>query len=468
MDLKLYNTLSHKKELFEPLKKIVGLYTCGPTVYNFQHLGNYRTYIFEDTLKRVLLFNAFRVKHVMNITDVGHLTDDADNGEDKMEKGSRREGKSAWKIADFYTADFKKDIAELNIIEPTVWCKATDHIKEQIALVTTLQKKGYTYETTDGIYFNTTRFPSYGELVRLKKQELQAGTRVAMGEKKNEHDFALWKFTRPGEKRQMEWNAFRHKGFPGWHIECSAMSIKYLGKQFDIHCGGVDHMSVHHTNEIAQSECATGKHPWVRYWLHGEFLLIGADGAAGDGAGEKMAKSGENFITLATLKQKGISPLAYRYLLLQTHYRKQLAFSWQALRSAESGLQNLYQTIARYDKPKIGCAEFEKNFKNAINDDLNMPQALALMWRLIKSDYPSSAKLKTLFEFDKVLGLNIKAEWKRRNQKVPKRVMQLVHEREKARLEKNWQRSDELREALEHTGYRVEDTPHGPVTVKMV
>ncbi|MEK7623556.1 MAG: cysteine--tRNA ligase, partial [Patescibacteria group bacterium] len=335
--LTLYNTLTRRKETFEPLRdKAVGLYTCGPTVYNYAHIGNLRTYIFEDILKRALVANGYDVRHVMNITDVGHLTDDADFGEDKMEKGAKREDKSAWEIAEFYTQAFKKDVQELNILPPDIWCKATDNIAEQIAMVQTLIDKGVTYETADGIYFDTTKISDYGKLARLRAQTLQPGKRVEMGEKRNPHDFALWKFSPTGEKRQMEWEAFGRKGFPGWHIECSAMSIKYLGEQFDIHCGGIDHVPIHHTNEIAQSETATGKKPWVRYWLHGEFLNI---------AETKMAKSGENFITLQTIKDRGISPIAYRYFLLQTHYRKQLNFSWEALQAAETGLGNLRDQV---------------------------------------------------------------------------------------------------------------------------
>ncbi len=314
--LKLYNTRTREKEVFKPLHSTtVGLYTCGPTVYNYVHLGNLRSYLFEDILKRTLKRLKFTVQHVMNITDVGHLTDDADQGEDKMEKGAAREGKTAWEVAAFFTDACKRDMADLNILEPSIWCRATDHIPEQIALVKTLIDKGYTYETTDGIYFDTTKFPRYGDFAHLDTQSLQAGVRVDMGEKKNPHDFALWKFSPPGSTRQMEWVAFGKMGFPGWHVECSAMAMKYLGEQFDIHCSGIDHIPVHHTNEIAQSEAATGVTPWVRFWLHNEFLSVGK---------EKMSKSGENFVTLQTIKDKGHSTLAFRYFILQAHYRKQL------------------------------------------------------------------------------------------------------------------------------------------------
>jgi len=292
--LALYNTLTRKKEEFKSLKKNeVSLYTCGPTVYNFAHIGNLRTYIFEDLLKRVLLYNKNKIKHVMNITDVGHLTSDADTGEDKIEAASKKEHKTAWQIAEFYTKAFKDDMKKLNLLPPSVWCKATDHIKEQIKWVQDLEKAGYTYKTADGIYFNTSKFKDYGKLALLEKQQLQAGKRVAMGDKKSPTDFALCKFSSPEEKRQMEWNSPWGKGFPGWHIECSVMATKYLGKQFDIHCGGVDHIPIHHTNEIAQTEALTKK-KWVNYWLHGEFLILEE---------EKMSKSKGNILTLSVVEE---------------------------------------------------------------------------------------------------------------------------------------------------------------------
>jgi len=287
--LKIYNTLTKKTEEFKSITdRKVDLYTCGPTVYHYAHIGNLRTFVFEDILKRVLEYNNYQVNHVMNITDVGHLTDDADNGEDKMEKGSKREGKTAWEIAKFYTEAFQKNLKELNIESPTTWCKATDNIPEQIALVQTLIDKGFTYKTNDGIYFDTTKLSDYGKLANLANQELEAGARVDMGEKKNPHDFALWKFSNSNEQRQMEWEAFGKKGFPGWHIECSAMSSKYLGHHFDIHCGGIDLIPVHHTNEIAQSEAAFDEKPWVNYWMHGEFIVLKND--------EKMSNKSDDVL----------------------------------------------------------------------------------------------------------------------------------------------------------------------------
>lgn len=453
-NLKLYNTLTRTIETFKPIiDQKVGLYTCGPTVYDYAHIGNLRTYVFEDILRRTLTAYGYDVKHVMNITDVGHLSGDDDTGEDKMEKGAKREGKTAWEIAEFYTTAFQSHTLALNILPPDLWCKATDHISEQIAQVQTLIDKGYTYETTDGIYFDTTKFPQYGEMALLYKQKLQAGVRVELGEKKNAHDFALWKFSSPNEKRQMEWEAFGRMGFPGWHIECSAMSMKYLGNHFDIHCGGVDHIPVHHTNEIAQAECAGANHPWVNYWLHGEFLLID---------NSKMSKSDNNFITLDTLIEKGYSPLAYRYFLLQAHYRKQLSFSWDALDATEKGLKNLYRTIQSLGE-SIGNVDktYVSKFTEQLTDDLNTPQALAVLHEMLKSDLPKEVKLATAYEFDKILGLGLNSTQKN-DSEIPDAVKKLLEERETARKEKNWVLSDELRDKIISLGFEIEDAPEGP------
>ena len=296
MILKLYNTLTRKKEVFKPIRKgEVGMYTCGPTVYWYQHIGNLRTYIFSDILKRVLIYNGYKVKQVMNVTDVGHLTSDSDEGEDKIEKAAKKEGKKAQDIADFYLKIFKEDFKKLNISEPDIWCRATKHIKEQIELIKKLEKKGFTYKTSDGVYFDTSKLKDYSKLARLKIENLQAGKRVAIGEKKNKTDFALWKFSKQPGKRQQEWKSPWGIGFPGWHIECSAMSSKYLGKQFDIHTGGEDHIPVHHTNEIAQSEAAFGKKPWVKFWIHGAYLTF---------SGEKMSKSKGAIATISDLENQ--------------------------------------------------------------------------------------------------------------------------------------------------------------------
>jgi len=460
MKIKLFNTLTKQVEEFKPIKKnMVGLYTCGPTVYNYAHIGNLRTYVFEDILKRVLKYNDYKVNHVMNITDVGHLTDDADAGEDKMEKGSKREGKKALDVARFFTEAFENDLEDLNILSPNIWCKATDHIEEQKNFIKKLEKKGFTYTTSDGVYFNTSKLKDYGKLANLQNQELQAGKRIDMGEKKNQTDFALWKFSPKKETRQMEWESPWGIGFPGWHIECSAMSEKYLGKTFDIHCGGIDHIPVHHTNEIAQGEGKNGKIP-ANYWIHGEFLVINKG---------KMAKSDDNFLTLQTLKDKNINPLAYRYFLLQTHYRKQLDFSWQALKAAQTGLNNLYSKARELKNstvviPTAVEGSLKNKFTDFINDDLNIPNALALIWESIKK---KEIDLKTLLEFDEVLGLNIRNNLEESKEEIPKNIQKITDERKKARKNKDWEKSDELRDKLQELKYKVEDVNGGQKITKL-
>jgi len=471
MALKLYNTLSRKKEVFRPLKdKKVGLYVCGPTVYWFAHVGNLRTYIFEDVLKRVLEYNGYRVKHIMNITDVGHLTSEADTGEDKIEIGAKREKKTAWQIAKFYTQVFKKDIKRLNIKPPTFLPRATDHIKEQIELIKILEQKGFTYKIKDGIYFDALKLKTYGRLWP-KKMKIKAGIRVEMVPgKKNPKDFALWKFTPAGVKRQMEWNSPWGQGFPGWHTECVVMAVKYLGVPFDIHCGGIDHILIHHTNEIAQSEAAFSK-ILAKFWLHGEFLTL---------KGGRMGKSEGNIIILEDLVKKGFNPLAYRYLCLGTHYRKRLTFSWKALKSAQNSYERINELIAREDDKKIN-KKYLKEFIKAINDDLNMPRALSILWNLLR-DVKAYGKRNTAKEMDKVLGLNIRPEIiirppvgkiKIRGEspvikvikgprETPKNIIKILKDREKARNEKNWQKADELRQKIKKFGYLIEDTKEGP------
>ena len=457
MSLTFYNTLTRKKEEFKPIKPPgVGLYTCGPTVYNYAHIGNLRTYVFEDILKRVLTYNGYKVNHVMNITDVGHLTSDADVGEDKMEKGARREGKSAWDIAKFYTQAFLKDLKELNILDSDKYPRATDHIEEQVDIIEKLEKKGFTYKTSDGVYFDTSRLKDYGKLAKLDIEHLKAGARIEVGEKKSDTDFALWKFSpnppAGGEKRQMEWPSPWGVGFPGWHIECSAMATKYLGQPFDIHCGGVDHIPVHHTNEIAQSEAAFDK-PLANFWLHGEFLII-SEG--------KMAKSGENFITLQALKDKGFAPLAYRYLLLQTHYRKQLTFSWEALTASQNALRHLYELF--YDQgPADGNSrpnqEYKAKFLTIISEDLDVPGALALAWEILKDpNLKPEDKKATLLDFDQVFGLRLKEiSW----QPMPEKIQKMINEREEARQKNDFKTSDKLRDEIKNAGYEIEDTKEG-------
>jgi cysteinyl-tRNA synthetase len=459
----LYNSLSRSKEEFVPIREQqAGLYTCGPTVYNFAHIGNLRTYIFEDILKRVLLYNGYRVRHIMNITDVGHLTGDRDMGEDKMEKGSQREGKTAWEIAEFYTLAFKNDIEQLNILEPDIWVKATDTIDEQIALIKTLQEKDYTYQTSDGIYFDTSKFKDYTKLSHQDIDSLQEGARVEKNpEKHNLTDFALWKFSPPGVQRQMEWESPWGIGFPGWHIECSAMSMKYLDAQLDIHCGGTDHIDVHHTNEIAQSEAATGE-KFFNFWMHGAFLIIAG--------GKKMAKSDGNFLTLenAFLK-KDVSPLVYRFASFQTHYRKPMEYSEESVQAARNGLlhlQNQVRQVAQNGAGQRGSASeaFKAKFLEKVNDDLNMPRALAVVQEMLKSDISDADKFATIMDYDRVLGLSL--DRVNQSEALPEAVQKLVDDRQAARAAKDWARSDQLRDAIQDMGYAVQDAKDGMKVIK--
>jgi cysteinyl-tRNA synthetase len=457
----IYNTLSKEKEEFKPITpNQAGLYTCGPTVYNFAHIGNLRTYLFEDWLKRALYYNGYKVNHVMNVTDVGHLVGDGDAGEDKMEKGATREGKTAWEIADFYFEAFKKDLVALNIIMPTIWCKATDNIPEQIALIELLEKKGFTYITSDGVYFNTNKFPKYNQLSHLKLEDLEEGARVEKNEeKKNPTDFALWKFSPQGVKRQMEWVSPWGLGFPGWHIECSAMSLKFLGSERDIHCGGIDHINIHHTNEIAQSEAATGE-KFFNYWMHGAFLNVAG--------GKKMAKSADNFLTIDNaLVRKGLMPLAYRYAAASVHYRKPMEYAEESLRQAQNALNNLIKQVASLGDEKGEVSKlWRDSFLLAVNDDLNIPQALAITQDLLKSDLESSAKLATVLDFDKVLGFNLDQAKsfvvsEITFSELPTEVQALALARETARKNKDFNESDRLRDEIKSRGYAVEDTKDG-------
>jgi cysteinyl-tRNA synthetase len=452
MELHLFDTFTRSIRKFEPLHPPeVGLYTCGPTVYDYAHIGNLRTYIFEDILRRVLEFNGYTVKHVMNITDVGHLVSDADTGEDKMEKGSRRTGKTAWEIAEFYTQAFKDDLRHLNIKEPMIWCRATDHIPEQIALIQCIEAKGYTYRTSDGIYFDTSKLPDYGHLARLDIQGLQAGARVDLGEKRNVTDFALWKFSPANEQRQMEWDSPWGKGFPGWHIECSAMSAKYLGEFFDIHCGGEDHIMVHHPNEIAQTQACHGTR-LANFWMHGYFLQF-------DEA--RMAKSAGTFLRVQTLIERGIDPLAYRFFCLGAHYRSKLNFNWESLQGAATALDRLRTAAHEWGEPGALNQTYVDKFLEQVNDDLNMPRALAVTWELVKSDLPSATKKATLLHFDNVFGLKL-AEWKPVKTVVPETILALVEQRQQARKEKRWKDADALRAQVHAAGFEIEDTPQGP------
>ena len=463
MKLQLYNSLARRKEEFKPVQPgAVGLYTCGPTVYNFAHIGNLRTYIFEDILKRVLQYTGYRVKHVMNITDVGHLTGDRDMGEDKMEKGALREGRTAWEIAEFYTRAFKTDIENLNILPPDIWIKATDTIDDQIELIETLEQRGYTYSTGDGVYFDTARFKDYTKLSHQKLESLQEGARVEKNpEKRNPTDFALWKFSPQGVQRQMEWDSPWGVGFPGWHIECSAMSMKFLGDQLDIHCGGSDHIDVHHTNEIAQSEAATGKN-FFNCWMHGAFLIIAG--------GKKMAKSEGNFLTLdhAFIKA-GIHPLVYRFAAFQTHYRKPMEYSDESVQAARNGLSHLQNQVREIagggvDPENMISAEHQNKFLEAVNDDLNMPRALAAVQGLLKSSISDRQKYTTILDFDRVLGLDL--DTLDQPEDLPSEVKELVEERQRAREAREWEASDRLRDEIQALGYMVQDTPEGMKVIK--
>ena len=463
MKLHLYNTLTRRKEEFVPIKaNSVGLYTCGPTVYNYAHIGNLRTYIFEDILKRVLVYNEFDVKHVMNITDVGHLTGDRDMGEDKLEAGARREGKSAWDIAEYYTDAFKRDMRQLNIQDPTIWCKATDTIPEQIELIRQLETKEFTYQTSDGIYFDTAKFGNYAQLSSQNLDALQEGARVEKNpEKRNPTDFALWKFSPKGVQRQMEWDSPWGIGFPGWHIECSAMAMKFLDDQLDIHCGGTDHIDVHHTNEIAQSEAATGN-KFFNFWMHGAFLIVAG--------GKKMAKSEGNFLTLDnTFIKRHINPLAYRYAVFQTHYRKPMEYSEESLQAGRNGLQHLQNQVRQISedgKVAVGevSAEYRDKFLDAINDDLNMPRAMAAVQAMLKSSLSNNEKYATMLDFDQVLGLDLDALDK--SEEIPSEVQQLVEDRIKARQAKDWEASDRLRVEIQALGYIVQDSKDGMKVIK--
>lgn len=458
MTLKIFNTLGRKLEVFKPLKdKEVGFYSCGPTVYWYQHIGNMRSYIFADILKRVLAYNGYKVNHVMNYTDVGHLTSDADEGEDKMEVAAKREHKTAKEIAEHYAKVFEDDKKKLNILKQDITCKASEHIKEQIEMIKALEKKGYTYKTEDGIYFDTSKFKDYGKLALLKVEGLEAGKRIEVGEKQNKTDFALWKFSEQPGKRQQEWESPWGIGFPGWHIECSSMSSKYLGQQFDIHTGGEDHIPVHHTNEIAQSEAAFGKKPWVKYWLHGAFLMF---------KGEKVSKSKGGLYTISELEEQGYNPLDYRYMCLLTHYRKPLEFSMESLNAAKSAFERLKNKVIELKKESTSkgkdmAENYKKEFLDIIDEDLNVPRAMGLLWDVLKDDnIGSKEKLDLIFDFDKIFGLGLD-KIKEEKVLIPKEVEELVKKRENARKNKDFASSDKLRDEIKKKGYIIEDSREG-------
>jgi len=460
--LVLYNTRTRSKEIFEPIEAgHARVYTCGPTVYAPQHIGNLRSQLLADLLKRALLAQGYRVTHVINITDVGHLTDDADAGEDKVERAAAERGETAAEIAAEYTEQWLRDRARVGCLAPEVLCRATEHVADQIALIEVLEHKGFSYRIDDGIYFDTSKFPRYAEFARLDLDaQIGAGRIGDVPGKRNPADFALWKFAASGVRRQQEWDSPWGRGFPGWHIECSAMSRRYLGNQFDIHTGGVDHIGVHHTNEIAQSECADGVHPWVRFWLHGEFL---------DFRGEKMSKSTGNLCVLDDLIDRGIAPLAFRYFSLQAHYRQQQTFTDEAIEAAATGYDRLVAHSTELRGAEGDCRENEleplrERFWDAVRDDLNAPRALAVTWEAVRSEgLASAARWALLREFDGFLGLDLQTAIPRaQTTECDPRIDALVAEREAARAARNFAESDRIRDLLAAEGVVIEDTAEGP------
>lgn len=456
MDIYFYNTLTKKKEVFQPIdSREVKIYSCGPTVYKDATIGNMRTNIFQDVLRRVLRYNGYKIKHVMNITDVGHLVSDGDEGEDKMLKSAREEHKTPLEIAKHYTKLFFNDLESLNIETPEVVCKATEHIKEMLEYVKELMKNGYAYETSTAIYFNISKLDQYPILSNLNVEEQKAGARVDVDpEKRNPYDFALW--IKAPENHLMKWDSPWGPSYPGWHIECSAMGRKYLGEQFDIHTGGIDLIPTHHENEIAQSKGACGKIP-ANYWLHGEYLLIN---------GGKMSKSLGNVYLIKDLEEKGYDPIVYKLFSYSSHYRNKLNFTWEGIEAASKSLERLkkgYKThlegTNKVDDGRVN--KYEERFHKAINDDLNMPAAMSVVWEVIRTEEKSPELAKLLLKFDTVLGLRIEEETNPLFKEIPEEITKLVEEREIARKNKDWTKSDELRELINQKGYDIKDTKQG-------
>ncbi|MFM1846979.1 MAG: hypothetical protein RL417_453 [Pseudomonadota bacterium] len=456
--VRLFNTLTRSIDPFMPLVPgAVSIYCCGPTVYNFQHIGNMRTYIFEDLLVRTLRRAGYSVNHVMNITDVGHLVSDADEGEDKMAVAARREKKSSAEIAEYYTKIFFEDCTKLHIQRPTTVCKATEHIPEMIALIQRLEARGMTYCAGGNVYFDVAKLSDYGKLAKLDIQNLNARARVDIDtNKRSPLDFVLWFTKSKFEDQELQWDSPWGRGYPGWHIECSAMSMKYLGDAFDIHCGGIDHIPVHHTNEIAQSEGATGA-KWVHHWMHGEFLVINA---------EKMSKSKGGFLTLDTIASQGFDPLAYRFMCLTAHYRSQLNFTDETLKNAASGLQRLKTGVLALKNSGITPARppqstHLEDFERALFDDLNAPKGFAAVWATLNdSSLSAGEKLWLLYEMDTVLGFDM-AEWRESAVELPAEIQALIAARDEARRGKNWGESDRLRSEIQRHGFVVDDSPAG-------
>ncbi|MFT5036984.1 MAG: cysteinyl-tRNA synthetase [Candidatus Azotimanducaceae bacterium] len=466
--LSLFNTESKALEVFEPLKKNkVTMYTCGPTVYDFAHIGNLRAYVFADILKRTLEYNGYEVKHTMNFTDFGHLTSDADSGEDKIMKGLKREGldislEAMRQLSNRYISAFKEDTAAMNIVEPTQYARASDFVTEQIALIASLSEKGYTYETSDGLYFDISKFATYGRLGSIQLDDQKDGARVDVNtEKRHPADFAVWK------KGELGWDSAWGKGFPGWHIECSAMAFSTLGKQIDIHTGGVDNIATHHNGEIAQSESASGKQ-FVKYWLHSEHIQID---------NEKIAKSDGNGISLRDLFHQGFSGSDYRYWLLTSHYRTQTNFTLEALSGSKQALSRLKRFMYEECTDTSGKIEYDyrQKFIEAINDDLDTPKAVALIWELMKDDSVAPEdKRMTIVEMDAVLGIGLDKNHEIGARElghleaddIPEEIQTLIDSREAARITRNWPEADKVRDTLQLKGYTIEDTPEGPRVTK--
>lgn len=483
-DIYLTNSLTKKKEKFDPMNPPgVGMYTCGMTVYDYAHIGHGRKYVGDDIIKRVLTFNGYDVNHVQNVTDVGHLVSDADEGEDKLEKGARKFGKTVWEVAEFFTKQFYDSMQKLNVVEPDVICKATEHIREQIDLVKSLEDKGFAYETDDAVYFDISKFEKYEQIFGQKLSEKQTAVRdeVKKSEnKRNPQDFALW-VKRVGEHKDhaMHWDSPWGDGFPGWHIECSAMSMKYLGDQFDIHTGGIDHLSIHHPNEIAQAEGSTGKEPFVKYWIHHNFLLVD---------GKKMSKSLENLFTVEDVENKGFDPLALRYLYLTAKYNDPLNFTWEALEASGKALNKLRKQMdflrsessrtVLSDEKRKKTESFSERFVEAINDDFNTPKALAVLWEALKSNTPSEDKYDLAMTFDEVFGLElskaqpsiqIEIRLERSNKRAlipkqtPQEMIDKLDHREIARKEEDFSNADLIRKDIEESGYKLKDGESGPI-----
>ena len=458
MDIYFYNTLTKQKDLFKPLEpKKVKMYSCGPTVYKDATIGNMRTNLLNDTLRRVLKYNGYELKHVMNITDVGHLVSDGDEGEDKMLKSAREEHKSPLEIAEHYTKLFFRDLERLNIETPEVVCKATDHIKEMLEMVQKIMKNGYAYETSTAIYFDVSKLDKYGILSGINLNDQKAGARVDIDpEKRNPYDFALW--IKAPANHLMKWDSPWGPSYPGWHIECSAMSTKYLGEEFDIHTGGIDLVPTHHENEIAQNKGACGKNP-AHYWIHGEYLLIN---------GGKMSKSLGNTYLIDDIIARGYSPLAYRLFNYSCHYRGKLNFTWEGIESANTSLIRLREGYQKHlngnsDISDEIIADMENRFHQAINDDMNMPLALSVVWEAVKYPEKSPKIAQLLKKFDTVLGIKIDEV---QETKIPQEILDLVEERKQARSDKNWNESDRLRDLIAEKGYIVKDTKDGTEVLK--